>query len=134
MIQLIEFMPTYCVMYVICIYFDSMRLFSYCECIFNVLPKVTCPLIYQSALVLRYQADNVGFFSIFLLKNCSVPNKFLTVGESGRSMSNAPSVGKTPHCGQVLLEVNVVHPCSESVFGVLNSYRALCRAFDFWQG
>lgn len=74
------------------------------------------------------------FFSIFLLKNCSVPNKFLTVGESGRSMSNAPSVGKTPHCGQVLLEVNVVHPCSESVFGLLNSYRALCRAFDFWQG
>lgn len=126
-------MHTYCVMYVICIYFGTMQLFSYCECIFNVLPKVTQPLIYQSALVLRYQADNV-FFSIFLLKNCSVPNKFLTVGESGRSMSNAPSVGKTPHCGQVLLEVNVVHPCSESVFGLLNSYRALCRAFDFWQG
>lgn len=101
-----------------------MRHFSCCECkIFNALPKFTWPLIYQSALMLRYQADNVVFF-VFLLKNCSVPNKFLTVGENGRSMWNAPSVGKSPQCrcGQVLLEVNGVHPCSDSAFGVLNSY------------
>lgn len=76
-------------------------------------------------------------FLIFLLKNCSVPNKLLTVGESGRSMWNTtPSVGKNPQCGhrQVLLEVSAVHSCSECAFGVLNSFWAPCRASDFWQG